>query len=49
MKKLSKYITTFVYIDKVLIILSAKNSGVCIISLTRVVGAPVGIATQVLL
>ena len=44
-KKLSKYITTFDYIDKVLIVLSATCGGVFIISLTSVVGAPVGIAS----
>ena len=30
-KKLSKYVTTFDYIDKVLIVLSATSSGVSII------------------
>ena len=39
-KKLSKYITTFDYIDKVLIVLIATSGGVSIISL-----APVGIAS----
>ena len=42
-KKLSKYVTAFDYIDKVLIVLSATSSGVCIISSASVVGAPVGI------
>ena len=40
-KKLSKYVTTFDYIDKILIVLSATSSGVCIISSASVVGAPV--------
>ena len=31
-KKLSKYVAAFDYIDKVLIVLSAKSGGVCIIS-----------------
>ena len=31
-KKLSKYVTAFDYIDKILIVLSATSSGVCIIS-----------------
>ena len=44
-KKLSKYVTTFDYIDKMLIVLSATNSGVCIISSASVVGAPVRIAS----
>ena len=43
-KKLSKYITTFDYIDKILIVLSVKSGGVCIIWSISVVGAPVGIA-----
>ena len=42
-KKLSKYVTAFDYIDKILIVLSATSSGVCIISSASVVGAPVGI------
>ena len=44
-KKSSKYITAFDYIDKILIVLSATSSGVCIISSASVVGAPVGIAS----
>ena len=44
-KKLSKYVTDFDYIDKILIVLSAASSGVCIISSASVVGAPVGIAS----
>ena len=44
-KKLSKYVTTFDYIDKMLIVLSATTGGVSIISFTSVVGAPVGIAS----
>ena len=44
-KKLSKYVTVFDYIDKILIVLSATSSGVCIISSASVVGAPVGIAS----
>ena len=48
-KKLSNYVTSFDYIDKILILLSATGSGVCIISSASVVIAPVGIAVQVLL
>ena len=44
-KKLSKYVTIFDYIDKILIILSATIGGVSIISFTSVIGAPVGIAS----
>ena len=42
-KKLNKYVTTFDYIDKILIILSATSSGVSIISFTSIAGVPVGI------
>ena len=44
-KKLSKYVTVFDYIDKILIVLSAESSGVCIILSASVVGAPAGIAS----
>ena len=44
-KKLSKYITAFDYIDKILIVLSATTGGVSIISFTSIIGAPVGIAS----
>ena len=44
-KKLNKYVTTFDYMDKILIVLSATTSGVSIISFTSIVGAPVGIAS----
>ena len=44
-KKLSKYVTTFDYIDKILIVLSTTSSGVSIILFTRIVGTPVGIAS----
>ena len=44
-KKLIKYVTAFDYIDKILIILKATSSGVCIISSASVDGAPVGIAS----
>ena len=44
-KKLSKYATAFDYIDNVLIVLSATSGGVSIISVTGIVGAPVGIAS----
>ena len=43
-KKLSKYVATFDYIDKILIVLSETSGGVCIISSASVVGAPIGIA-----
>ena len=44
-KKLSKYVTAFGYIDKVLIVLSATSGEVSIISFTSVIRAPVGIAS----
>ena len=44
-KKLSKYVTAFDYIDKILIVLSATTGGVCIVSHATIVGAPVGIAS----
>ena len=44
-KKLSKYVTTFDYIDKILIILSAATGGVFIFSFTSVIGVPVGIVS----
>ena len=44
-KKLSKYVTAFDFIDKVLIVLSATTGGVCIVSRATIVGAPVGIAS----
>ena len=44
-KKLSKYVTTLNYIDKILIVLNATTGGVCIISHATVVGAPIGIVS----
>ena len=44
-KKLSKSVAAFDYIDKILIVLSARTGGVSICSFTSVVGAPVGIAS----
>ena len=43
-KKLNKCVTTFDYLDKILIVLSSTSSRVLIISFTSIVGAPVGIA-----
>ena len=48
-KKLSKYVAAFDYIDKILIVLSATTGGVSICLFTSVVGAPVGITSEVLL
>ena len=42
-QKLNKYVTTFDYIDKILIVLSATTGGVSIISFTSFVGAPLRI------
>ena len=44
-KKLSKYVSTFNYIDKILIVLIATTRGYCIISHATAVGAPIGIAS----
>ena len=44
-KKLSKYVTAFDYVDKILMVLSVTSSGGSIISFTSIVGAPVGIAS----
>ena len=43
-KKLSTYTAAFDYIDKTLVIISAKSGGVCIIFSVSIVGAPIGIA-----
>ena len=40
---MSKYVTIFDYIDKILIVLSATTGGISIISFTTTIGAPVGI------
>ena len=42
-KNLSKYVFTFNYIDKILIVLNVTTGGVCIISHATIVSAPVGI------
>ena len=44
-KKLSKYVTTFDYIDKILIALSATTGGISIISFTSNIGVPAGISS----
>ena len=44
-KKLNKYVTIFDYIDKILIILSTKTSGISIISSKSVIGTLVGIVS----
>ena len=44
-KTLSKYIVSFDYFDKTLIVLSATSGGISIISFTSVVGVPVRIAS----
>ena len=42
---MSKYVSTFNYIDKILIVLNVITGGVCIVSHATVVRAPVGIAS----
>ena len=44
-KKLSKYVTIFDYIDKILIVLSVSSSGISIISFAGTIGVPAGIAS----
>ena len=44
-KKLNQHVTTFDYIDKTLIVLSATSSEVSIISFTSIIGEPVGIVS----
>ena len=44
-QKLNNYVTTFDYIDKILIVLSATTEGVSVFSFTSITGAPVGIAS----
>ena len=44
-RKLNKYITIFEYIDKILIILSAKSGGVSIILFVSIAVVPAGIAS----
>ena len=43
--RLSKYIASFDYFDKFLIVLSAKSGSISITSFATVIGAPVGIAS----
>ena len=45
-KELNIYVTTFDYIDTILIVLSATSSAISIISFTSIIGAPVGIASE---
>ena len=44
-KKLNEYVTTFDYIDNILIVLSETSSGVSVISFTIIDGAPVWMAS----
>ena len=44
-KRLSKYIASFDYIDKSLIVLSATSGNITIASFATVIGTPVGIAS----
>ena len=43
--KLIKYVTVFDFIDKILIVLSAKSSSMYIVSFASTIGVPAGIAT----
>ena len=42
-KKLSKYVTIFDYIDKILIVLSVSSSGISIISFAGTIGGTIGV------
>ena len=44
-ERISKYIASFNYFDKALIVLSATSGSISIASFTTVIGAPVGIAS----
>ena len=44
-KKMSRYVTIFDYIGKILILLSATTSGVSIISFTNTIGKSLGIVS----
>ena len=44
-QKLNGYVTTFDYIDKILIVLNETTGGVSVISFTSIIGAPAGIAS----
>ena len=44
-KKLSKYISSFYYFDKSLIVLSVTSGGVSIASFATAIGAPIGITS----
>ena len=46
-KKLNKYVTTFDYIDKILIVLNGTTGGISICLFTSIVGAPVGNASAI--
>ena len=48
-RKLNKYVTTFDYIDKILIVLSATSIGVSVISFTSIIRASVGLASASLI
>ena len=43
--KIKQMYTTFDYIDRILVFLSATSGGESIVSFTSVIGAPVGIAS----
>ena len=45
-KRLSKYIASFAYFDKFLIVLSATSGIISITSFATVIGTPVGIASS---
>ena len=44
-KRLSKYIVSFDYFDKSLIVLSATSGSISVASFATVIGTPIGIAS----
>ena len=47
-KRLSKYIASFDYFDKSLIVLSATSGSISMASFATVIGTPIGIASAIL-
>ena len=48
-EKLNKYVASFDYVDKSLIVLSVTTGSISIASFATVIGVPVGLQVQVLI
>ena len=48
-KRLSEYIPSFYYFDKLLIVASVTAGSISIVSFATLIGAPVGIASAIVL